>query len=547
MKNDEPCSFRAISQGDIRGWVREAICPLLPPAFFEDPVSSALAVDARVIKESMLRWAGIISLANGTRIFLKRDKSKGWFEYVKYCVLPSRGRKEWLTASPLEEREVNIPKPLGWMERRGQGRVKESYYISEAVGSGVPCIEDAVELTNRATIVELAKAVRKIHDEELFHKDFHAGNFLWHGQSFVLTDLHGAKIVGRLSLNRKLWMLSHLFHSLRSRWAKEHETQFLEAYFEGETPADHKKEEYLQTIHLWMDRLQRRQWRSRTKRCLKESTEFTIEKERGVVYYHRRDFPLDRLRRVVQEHRRVVREEPSALLKNSTHVALSMVETGKEKICVKQFSYPTLWGRLKECFRREKGLKAWVAANGLRARGMMGLELLAFVKRKRWLGAREGLLMMEVLESGQELDRYLVKGFDDFRRKRRFINAFAQWLSQLHEKGIHHQDMKTCNIWVSEKEGDWVYTLLDLEDVVLDETVDEKKFFRTCLQLNTSIPSRITRTDRLRFLRQYLMVRSVPLEKREWVKRMTEETRKRGIVYVAPWGVVEEGVPPREG
>ena len=65
MKNDEPCSFRAISQGDIRGWVREDICHLLPPPFFEDPVSSALAVDARVIKESMLRWAGIISLPNG--------------------------------------------------------------------------------------------------------------------------------------------------------------------------------------------------------------------------------------------------------------------------------------------------------------------------------------------------------------------------------------------------------------------------------------------------------------------------------------------------
>ncbi len=178
---------------------------------------------------------------------------------------------------------------------------------------------------------------------------------------------------------------------------------------------------------------------------------------------------------------------------------------------------------------------------------MMGLKLLAFVKRKRWFGVQEGLLMMEVLESGQELDRYLVKGFDDFRRKRRFINAFAQWLSQLHKKGIYHQDMKTCTIWVSEKEGDWGYTLLDLEDVVLDETVDEKKFFRTCLQLNTSIPSRVTRMDRLRFLRQYLMVRSVPLEKREWVKRMTEETRKRGIVYMAPWGVVEEGVPPREG
>jgi tRNA A-37 threonylcarbamoyl transferase component Bud32 len=196
---------------------------------------------------------------------------------------------------------------------------------------------------------------------------------------------------------------------------------------------------------------------------------------------------------------------------------------------------------LKECFRREKGLKAWVAANGLRARGIVGLDVLGFVSRTGWFRAREGFLMMEALENGQELDRYLAKGFDDFRRKRRFITTFAQWLAQLHEKGIYHQDMKTCNIWVSEKGGGWDFTLLDLEDVVLDETVGEKRLFRTCLQLNTSIPGRLTKMDRLRFLRQYLANRSVSLEKRKWAKQMMEETRKRGVLYVAPWGVVQEG------
>ena len=147
---------------------------------------------------------------------------------------------------------------------------------------------------------------------------------------------------------------------------------------------------------------------------------------------------------------------------------------------------------------------------------------------------------MEALENGQEMDRYLVKGFDGFSRKRRFIRTFAHWLSELHHKGVYHQDMKTCNIWVSEKGGSWDFTLLDLEDVALDETVNEKRLFRTCLQLNTSVPGRITKGDRLRFLRQYLANRSVSLEKRKWAKQMMEETRKRGTLYVAPWGVVRE-------
>ena len=126
--------FRSVAQGEIRGWIKGDIRDLLPPRFFEDPVSSVLAAGARVTKESRLRWAGIVSLPDGTRLFLKRDRSKGWWEYIKYRVLPSRGRSEWLTATLLEAREVSIPKPMGWMERRRGGLVRESYYLSEAVG-----------------------------------------------------------------------------------------------------------------------------------------------------------------------------------------------------------------------------------------------------------------------------------------------------------------------------------------------------------------------------------------------------------------------------
>ena len=303
-------------------------------------------------------------------MFLKRDRSKGWLEYLKYVLLPSRGRKEWLTASQLEARNVSIPKPLGWMERWDHGFVRESYYISEAVGSGVPYIEDAVQLANRDSIVQLARAVKKIHDSGLLHKDFHAGNFLWDGKSFILSDLHGAKIVRSLSLNQKLWMLSHLFHSLRSRWGEEGQATFMGTYFEENPLSDQTREACLRTIHLRMDRLQKRQWRSRTKRCLKESTEFTIEKGREGVYYRRRDLPLDQLKSMVEEHQRVVREEPSGLLKNSDNVVVSMVNSGKKKICVKQFSYPYLWDAMKEWFRSPKGTQ--------------GLD------RRKWLEGKRG-------------------------------------------------------------------------------------------------------------------------------------------------------------
>jgi len=108
------------------------------------------------------------------------------------------------------------------MDGKGSsGTVQESYYLSEAVGSGISFIEEDAKLGAPLPLVELAKTVKKIHKAGLFHKDLHAGNFLRDGETFFLTDLHSAKIVKALSLSHRIWNLSLLFHSLRSFWQKK--------------------------------------------------------------------------------------------------------------------------------------------------------------------------------------------------------------------------------------------------------------------------------------------------------------------------------------
>jgi serine/threonine protein kinase len=147
---------------------------------------------------------------------------------------------------------------------------------------------------------------------------------------------------------------------------------------------------------------------------------------------------------------------------------------------------------------------------------------------------------MEVVGGAQELDRYISKGFDDFNKKRLFIKAFAQRLYHFHERGLYHKDMKTCNILVSENEDCWDFRLLDLEDVVLDKRVTEKKFFRNLLQLNTSTPRVITRTDRMRFFKECYRLNPIVKNQKILLRRLIEESRKRGLVYVSPQGVVIE-------
>jgi hypothetical protein len=533
-------SFKKFSKGDIKGWLEEEILDLFPAPFFENPISFIHEMKGEVIKDSKLRFAAIFALPNGRRFFLKRDIIKGWLESLKYFILPTRARKEWFIAYQFQKRKIKIPQPLGWMEKARWGFVKENYYLSEAIGSGVSLIEDLAIFKGGLSIDKLAKTVREIHDAGLFHKDLHAGNFLWNGQSLFLTDLHRVKIVRALSLNQRLWNLSQLFHSLRPIWGDRDHLRFIEKYFEGNPLPLQKKEELLQKVHSLMDRLQKRQWRSRTKRCLKESTEFSILKERGIHYYHRRDFGLDRLRKVIEEHRCLAGERPWALVKQSSGVLVSILNDGSDRICVKQFCPPLFLNSFKEHFRRSKGLKSWVAGNGLITRGIPSLKPMALMEKRNWLGLRESFFLIEASETDLELDRYVLKGFKDIGEKKLFIKAFAQWLSHFNKMGLYHKDMKTCNILASKSGAGWNFRLLDLEDVLLDEKVDEMRLFRNFLQLNTSTPKIITKVGRFRFFKEYISLNPIIKNQKGFLRRLIEESRRRGFVYVSPQGVVIE-------
>lgn len=534
--------FKRVSKGEIRGWVKEEVLKDLPPTFFDDPASSAQQWGGEVIKESRWRWAALFQLPNGRRVFLKRDKTKGWVECLKYLFSPSKGKKEFLIASQMEGRELNLPRPLGWMERIRKGFIRESYYLSEAIGTGISFIEEASKSKEPGSMIELAKTMRKFQDIGLFHQDLHAGNFLWKGGSLFLTDLHRVKIGKPLSLDQRLWNLSHLFHSLRSMWGESEQLQFLNHYFEEKFDDSKKKEMLSQRIYPLMGRLQKRQWRSRTKRCLKESTEFTVQRERGIRYFHRRDFPMNRLKRVMEAHLTMVRERPLSLTKYSPEVVVSLLNDEGERICLKQLCYPHFWERMKEHFRQPKGLHAWIAANGMRARGLPSLKPLALVERRDWLGLKESFFVMEALADDQEMDRYILKGFEDLNKKRVFIKTFARWLEGLHRMGLYHKDMKTCNVLVSERGETWDFHLLDFEDIRMDEKVNQKKLFRNFLQLNTSTPKMMTKVDRFRFFREYLRLNPIVKDQKIFLQGLMRESRRRGLVYVSPQGVVTEAM-----
>ena len=67
-----------------------------------------------------------------------------------------------------------------------------------------------------------------------------------------------------------------------------------------------------------------------------------------------------------------------------------------------------------------------------------------------------------------------------------------------------------------------------------------RELFKTFLQLNTSTPKTVTTTDRFRFFGEYLRLNPVVKDRKSFLRRLIDESKRRGVVYVAPWGVVKE-------
>jgi len=138
------------------------------------------------------------------------------------------------------------------------------------------------------------------------------------------------------------------------------------------------------------------------------------------------------------------------------------------------------------------------------------------------------------------LDRFLFNGFQTVLEKRLFLKALAEWLANLHKLRIYHRDMKACNILISKNGDNWIFHLLDLEDIQLDREIRERALFKNFLQLNTSIPRTITKTDRLRFFRDYLRFNPILRYNKDRILYLIKRSKERGIVYMTPHGIVEE-------
>jgi hypothetical protein len=552
--------------------VREGYEEILDRFDPEDFLSDLNDKRYTLVKENRVR--SVISMPgsdiNENGIYIKYFKKGGYRDYIKYLFVPTKARTEWEVGNALLSKDINTALPLAISERkRCLLLVTETVTNSEdlmefcqANYEGNLSVEKESE--KRILLGKLAMFIREVHEKGFCHYDLHAGNILIKFKdnqstsvrdcTLYLMDLHSVKILNKMSYRKRLFNLAQIFNSLSSILTSADKLDFIRTYGSNSLGNITDKNELVRQIDEQFSRIRNIHYRSRRKRCLKESSVFSRKRFAGMKMFFRKSYNTDNYQELIEKHNNaLVNNDSAVIMKRDSKTALTR-HTFEDKtlrnVVVKQYRVGCFGRLLKSIFCGSAGRKAWIAGNGLRVYGFKTPLPLALFEKKLAGITTDSYVIMEEVKDSLEMDRYILKNFNNrletnqckeenhptaspsqggekeevknvdrispdtdhlhhslherIKKKREFINSFAKTLGKMHNHNIFHYDLKTCNIMVREKDKSFDFTFLDFDKVSFKSEITVRKRVKNLTQINLSTPRLFTLADRLRFLKEYL-------------------------------------------
>jgi tRNA A-37 threonylcarbamoyl transferase component Bud32 len=432
---------------------RIAVSPLSPEFHFGDMLSEV--IECRVVKENNRRQVYHLQTTDGA-YFLKRSALFRTKDRLRHFLLPHRRWAEWRNLHRLRHAQVPAARPLA----KGQSKsshLQSFFVLTEQVpGTHIP----VNSLTNARSLGQYAAF---LHRRRVYHADLNRKNFILNpeGQLYLL-DAQEVYFLPWMPRRLRINNLGRIIFNLCSRddpepWV----AKFLEGYHQGIS----KKVSLTKVIHA-SRRHQHRYYRSRSKRCCKNSTQFEILKNRHLHGYRRRDFSWG-----APELQQA--EEKGESLKEA-HVI------GYQGVCIKKH-------RLK-FFHQNRCLTSWKMSHALEVRGIAAPRALGYFEIKD-----QSYFLGELLGDRLHLNTYL-SAITDEGTKRRALKKLALWLQKFYDTRVWQRDFKSDNILCRDGE----YYMLDLDGVKIRRLSEQKKITNLA-QLNASVSNAVTVKDRLRF------------------------------------------------
>jgi len=330
-----------------------------------------------------------------------------------------------------------------------------------------------------------------LHSRGVYHADLHPENIIIqdNGQP-CLIDVQEVFFLPWLPRWLRLYNLGKLYFHLCS---EPHPQGWMTGFLDGYNESRDIPLTFYQLVRA-ADRHRQRRYRSRAKRCCKNSTEFVVIKGDKFQGYRRMDFhwgPQDLLQAI----------EKGRTLKEKRLLAF-------QGVCVKIHR--------RKLLHKDRCLTSWKMSRALEVRDIPVPRSLGYFKMDS-----NSYFLSEYLVDSILLNDYL-SSLGAEQEKRRALKKLASWFREIHDHQIWQRDFKSSN--VLRHNGD--YLLVDLDGVRICRSLSSARRILNLSQLNASVSSAITIKDRLRFYYYYTQEESRP-------------RRQRRAVYEKVWTITK--------
>lgn len=163
-------------------------------------------------------------------------------------------------------------------------------------------------------------------------------------------------------------------------------------------------------------------------------------------------------------------QEGKTIYKNRNEI--KVVKLDHLTLNVKEYKVPFFLNRIVySLFRKPKCVRAYNYALKLREKGIETPEPVAYV-----IESRGGLISKSYFVSIQSFyERNLYEfGSGGIEGREAILTAFARFTARLHESGICHRDYSPGNILFHEQEGNYFFTLVDINRMTFENMSFEK-------------------------------------------------------------------------
>ncbi|MGR3179225.1 MAG: lipopolysaccharide kinase InaA family protein [Candidatus Anammoxibacter sp.] len=579
--------FLNYSDGDIR-WVikreySDKIIKFLKETFpsINDPQSQTT-----VVKSNAVRSVKTITIGKDDILYFKHYIPKGWRDLAKFTLFGSKAEREWRNGCEILKMGVSAGEPVAYGEKMRGFVVSDNFLMVKAIPESIP-ISDILSGTvfqnesgfkeKREILRRLSVFIIKLHKNGILHKDLHAGNILVNAgildsqrsdplisdsktnnlsndlknteTGFSIIDLHDVRCKRALSLNTKLKNLASNLYSL-TKYCSRPQVLFVMKEYLNICLKDQSEKHTIKHVNNLIIHFKRRHMLSRSKRCLKNSSGFSVKSYKNIDdlmrasyrVYFRKSYNNGIINAAIKIHNESKKLHPDHVIKDTPRVSVTAfritdnVDNGDEKsfdgtICVKEHKNPGVFRQIREAVLASRGKKAWYAANGFVVRKQATPMSIALVEIRKWGLLKSSLVISEYIEQATLVYIYVSNCLSTsagVTRKRNFIEAFARSFKNIHKEGIFHADLKGGNILVKEiGETGWEFFYLDLDRVSFKKSVTKYEIIKNLTQLNASLPNEFSFSDRMRFYKNYLPKRRINNCDKTFLRRIIMDSVKR--------------------